>query len=172
MIATIEGRLQNVLPDAHSVEAMLRAIRHFDDFRNTLPFVAAAYTRTLVHKHERYELVAMQWAPGCASPIHDHAGSRCWVVMLEGSIDVENFDRLDENSARASIVPAERLQLVKGDIDHRLSWRELHRVANTGATSAYTLQLYAPQIAAYRVFDESSGAMRDVPAIYDAVLNP
>ncbi len=154
------------------VEAALQeAASAFERYRGMLPLVPGGYSRTLLRKNRDYELVAMLWAPGCTSPIHDHADSRCWVLVMDGTIDVTNFARLDEGGDVARLQPAQEQRLSKGARDQRLNWRELHRVGNSGEANAYTLQVYAPQLREYQVVDEATGLVRRVPGLYDTVVD-
>lgn len=143
----------------------------FERYRSALPILTGGYSRTLLRKTADYELVAMLWTPGCRSPIHDHADSRCWVLVLEGAIDVANFERLDDGEERANLRATGAASLCAGARDHRLNWRELHRVGNSTAENAYSLQLYAPRLTTYRVVEEETQEVRFVPARYDAVFD-
>ena len=171
MIDSLETRLHSVMDDGAMVHAMLRGIDAFDRYRTQLPVKTDGYTRTLLYKTSGFELVAMLWSPKSVSPIHDHGESRCWVVVMEGMLDVENYDRRDEREMNAEIVHASSMTVNRGELDHRLSWRELHRVRNTGTAGAYSLQLYAPSLTTYTVVQEESGICRTVPALYDSLFD-
>jgi hypothetical protein len=163
-----DERLARVLGDPEYVCAMERAARAFSHYRARLPMIPYAYTRTRVVEMPHFEVVAMQWAAGSISPIHDHGDSRCWVLMLEGSLDVENFEREDDGSGpRVAMRSTGAATLRAGDLDHRLGPTELHRVVNSGSESAYSLQLYAKPISTYNVFDDETHATRIVVATCD-----
>lgn len=161
------------MQDARLIAAMKAGVTDFARYRHAIPHVPFGYTRTLLQKTEGFELVAMQWAAGSMSPIHDHGSSRCWVVVLEGSLDIESFDRLDDGSTELARLSAAQLQtLDAGGLDHRLSWRELHRVRNAGDVSAYSLQVYAaPQDEYVVVDDQTYRCSRALPK-YDSTFNP
>jgi len=166
----LSGPLSRVMDDAEFVAAMVRGAHCFQQYRKRLPHIPYAYTRTRLLATPRFELVAMQWAPGAVSPIHDHGDSRCWVLLLEGSLDVENFLRNDEGEA-PRIQRAEHLCLSADDLDHRLGPRELHRVHNLTSQNTYSLQLYATPIAKYSVFDERTNDRRSATATCDLELS-
>ncbi|HEV7179558.1 MAG TPA: cysteine dioxygenase family protein, partial [Candidatus Baltobacteraceae bacterium] len=126
----------------------------------------------LLHKTDAFELVAMHWAPGSVSPIHDHGASRCWVVMLEGALDVDNYDRLDDGSEpKALIRMSSHVRVARGELDHRLNWRELHRVRNASDASAFSVQVYAAPQFDFTIVDGDSFECRRVLAKYDAVYD-
>jgi hypothetical protein len=167
MPAGLERVLADVMGDGEFSRAMERFARTFTEYRERLPLVPHAYSRTRLATTAEYEIVAMNWAPRSISPIHDHGTSRCWVLMLEGSLDVQNFacDPADLASGLAAIRETERLQLRPGDIDHRLAPTELHRVHNPSASqNAFSLQLYARPLTTYSIVDARSHARRIVTA--------
>lgn len=172
MIADVRQALENIMKDAEFASAMERCALAFGVYREKLPLIPDAYTRTRLSRTPRYEIVVMQWAGGSQSPIHDHGDSRCWVLMLEGTLAVENFQRDDDprdNPARFRSTGSATLRA--NDIDHRLGPRELHRVRNPDAKSAYSLQLYSRPLSSYFIFDESSGSGRVATATCDLELD-
>lgn len=171
MIDTLEMRLEEAIADPEMTRAILRGINAFEGYKSSLPVVPLAYTRTLLHKTPEFELVAMHWAPGSVSQLHDHGNSRCWVAVVEGAIDVDNYERRDNGAEHADLLYTSSQRLSAGAVDHRLNWRELHRVRNTGEIAAYSIQIYSPAITEYHVFDEKSGLYTTALAHYDSVLD-
>ena len=151
--------------------AMERAALAFSRYRPLLPSIPYAYTRTHLIETPQYEIVAMQWAAGSVSPIHDHGDSRCWVLLLEGTLDVHNFERQDDGSGEVCMRDTGALTLKTGDLDARYGPAELHRVVNSGSESAFSLQLYAYPIVSYNVFDEHARTSRTVAAVCDLRLD-
>ena len=140
------------------VDAMRAGIDAFAKYRATMPLANRSYTRTQLRRLPHYELVAVCWAPGSRTPIHDHGISRCWVVMLDGSLDVESYERLDDANERAVLRRGESRRVGLNDIDYRADWRDMHRVGNPSEAPAYSLQLYAAPLAQYTVVqDETLG---------------
>jgi predicted metal-dependent enzyme (double-stranded beta helix superfamily) len=153
------------------VLAMERAAGRFQEYRARLPVIPYAYTRTRLIDLPDFEVVAMHWAPGSISPIHDHGLSRCWVLLMEGSLEVENFERESAPDTNpVELRETGRLTLRAGDLDHRLGPSELHRVCNPSREGTYSLQLYARPIDEYRVIDEHTRHSRIVRAISDLEL--
>ena len=164
--------LHSCIKNATFANAMQEAIAAFPQYRSQIPFAAGKYTRTLVRKSHEFEIVATQWAPGALSPIHDHGESRCWIVVLEGALEVESYERLDDG-----VEPVAKLERVfdtrvnVGELDHRLNWRELHRVRNVLPLNVYSLQLYAPAQTTYTVVDPDTLHCRIQSATYDSILS-
>lgn len=59
--------------------------------------VPGRYARRLLHKDEAlgYSIVAMTWAPGQATAIHDHAGMWCVEGVWAGSINVQQYELME-----------------------------------------------------------------------------
>ena len=152
--------------------AMRRFADGFADYRDRLPRIPYAYSRTRLAATSAYEVVAMNWAPKAVSPIHDHGASRCWVLMLEGTLGVENFSCADpSNDGLVELVAAERLLLRPQDLDHRLGPAELHRVTNPSDDAyAYSLQVYAAPLSTYSIVDARTRTRRLVTAVCDLEL--
>jgi len=171
VISSLEDLLERSMGNADFVAAMKTGIDRFAGYRSIIP-VTHGYTRTLLRKTPQFELVAMRWAPGAVSPIHDHGRSRCWVVILEGTLDVQNYNRLDDGfNPIAKLQHTFDVRLNAGELDHRLDWRELHRVHNHSPQSTFSLQLYAAPQGDYTVVDaETMHCTRALPA-YDSIFD-
>jgi len=166
--------LARAMGEVEFQSAMERFADRFATYRKRLPTIPYAYSRTRLAATDGYEIVAMNWAPGSTSPIHDHGLSRCWVLMLDGILDVQNFICPDDDPSdgtRAAIRESERILLRAGDVDHRLGPAELHRVSNPSATeNAFSLQLYAAPLTTYSIVDAHSHRRRIVTATCDLEL--
>lgn len=171
MISSFEDLLERSIANRTFTDALLTGIANFERYRAAMPLIPGSYARTLLRKTGDFELVAMQWAAGAQSPIHDHGDSRCWVVVLEGVLDVDNYERLDDGlSPHARIAPASQMRLAPQQLDHRFDWRELHRVRNATPQSVYSLQLYAGPQTEYTVIDEATMLCRRASPAYDSTF--
>ena len=163
--------LAQAMSNDEFMAAMDRCARSFEDYRERLPMIPYAYTRTRLMRTPLFEVVAMRWSPGSISPIHDHGASHCWVLMLEGALDVENFERDDDLSGSIVVLRnTGKVALGSGDVDYRGGPSELHRVRNTTEHMAYSLQLYSEPIETYTIVDARSGQGRIVTATCDLEL--
>lgn len=164
-------RLAQALRNDEFLTAMGRYADLFATYRDRLPLIPYAYTRTRLFRAPHFEVVVMRWSPGSISPIHDHGNSHCWVLMMEGGLEVENFERDDDGSGPVvALRDTGRISLGLGDVDHRGGPAELHRVHNATQEMAYSLQLYAEPIDTYTVVDAHSRQRRTVTATCDLEL--
>ncbi len=171
MIEMTKRSISDVIDVPEFAAALQRGIDAFDRYRSMMPPTRNGYTRTLLEKHSHYELVGMLWAPGSKSPIHDHGPSRCWVVLMDGTLEVENYERDDDDDAIPHLKHVATELLGAGAIDYRLNRKELHRVRNRDDAAAYSLQLYAAPLSDYTIVDDLTGRARRMRAHYDAVVD-
>lgn len=58
------------------------------------------YTRNLIYKDERFELMAICWRKGQVSTIHNHADQMCWMTVPIGKLRGQNFRALEIDEAK------------------------------------------------------------------------
>jgi len=95
-----------------------------------LRFDPRHYTRNLIYADERFEMLALCWEPGQRSPIHNHAGQQCWMLVPVGLLLNQNYRvlELDEErqtcrlapTGRCSIDPAHPLRVDPDEPIHRV----------------------------------------------------
>lgn len=81
------------------------------DFLNENPVDAASidrylfwspafYTRNLIYKDDRFEMMAICWEKGQVSRVHNHHGQRCWMTVPIGRLKGQNFavEEMDEGA--------------------------------------------------------------------------
>src|SRR5262245_12804186 len=62
-----------------------------DSFQKYLFWNSGFYTRNLVYKDARFEMMTVCWEPGQASRIHNHCDQRCWMTVPVGRLRGQNF---------------------------------------------------------------------------------
>ncbi len=58
------------------------------------------YTRNLIYKDERFELMALCWDKGQVSRVHNHADQMCWMTVPVGRLRGQNFSVEEIDEAR------------------------------------------------------------------------
>ncbi len=132
-----------------------------------------AYTRTSVHRDARFEVLLLNWAPGAISAIHDHGGQLCWMTVLEGRLEVEDYVRLDagEVPGYARIEPRGSRTLARGEIDSRGGASIFTASAQAPARRRVSLHVYAGPLQRFLVYDELSRRCETAIGTYDDVLS-
>jgi cysteine dioxygenase len=49
------------------------------------------YTRNLIYRDERFEVMAICWEKGQISRVHDHSEQKCWMTVPVGRLRGQNF---------------------------------------------------------------------------------
>lgn len=130
------------------------------------------YTRTCAYRDAAFEVVLLNWAPGAASPIHDHGDQHCWMFVLEGRLEVEDFVRLDAaDVAGYAHVEARGLRaLDTGEMDLRSGRFDLHRVAAPSGGPAVSLHIYSRPLSSYLTYEPSVRRCEPAQGVYDDFL--
>lgn len=135
-----------------------------------LPFARGRYTRTLVYRDDRFELLLLAWSPGAATPVHDHAGQDCWFVPLAGAFDLDDYALLDggEGPGAAHLMPLRSRRVHVGEADHRDRHEGVHAVT-LASPLGLSLHVYARPVDHVLVYDLLRGASARRSLVYDAV---
>jgi predicted metal-dependent enzyme (double-stranded beta helix superfamily) len=131
------------------------------------------YTRTCAYRDPRFEVLLLNWAPGAASAIHDHGDQHCWMLVLEGNLDVDDYVRLDsgETPGYAHVERSGTRRIEPGGMDLRSGRFDLHRVTATQDARAVTLHVYSRPLRRFLVYDEAERRCSSTGAFYDQVLS-
>jgi DMSO/TMAO reductase YedYZ molybdopterin-dependent catalytic subunit len=145
-------------PPLGELEALLKRLELARaDVAGWVRFSDATYQRNLIRAGECYHLWAMCWRNGQRSPIHDHNGSACAFVVLEGTASVTNFRRAPNGHVLATgSKDYSTGQIVVTSDD------DMHQVSNLQAGNAdlITLHVYSPpllRMGTYSITDATRG---------------
>ncbi len=58
------------------------------------------YTRNLIFKNERFEMMAICWNKGQVSKIHNHADQMCWMTVPVGKLRGQNFRAVEIDESK------------------------------------------------------------------------
>ena len=145
-----------------ALESGIKRLRvEFASFQPFAQFSSERYRRNLMHTGPAYHALVLCWRNGQASPIHDHRGSACAVLVLRGQATETVFDMTEEGrlyECRARELP-EGFVCATQDMD-------IHRLSNCQSDGAdlITLHLYSPPLLVmgqYSLFDSSMSEFRD-----------
>jgi len=140
------------------------------DWRDYVAFDDFKYTRNLVDVgNEKFELMLIGWGEDQQSSIHDHAGSHCFMKVVDGSVEESLYEWPQDNDSN-------NMQFNNdSDNDKNMKLKQpkkihsdgtlyindsigLHRIANPSLTKkAVTLHIYSPPISECHRFDEKTG---------------
>lgn len=140
--------------------------------RETLLSRPGDYTRTRVYRDANFELLLLNWAPGAASAVHDHGGQHCWMMVLDGALEIEDYVRLDagDTPGVAEVEWRGSRTLQEGEMDLRSGRFDLHRVSTPPKTKGVSLHLYAGPLQQFLVYDPPARHCERAYSIYDALV--
>lgn len=58
------------------------------------------YTRNLIYKDTRFELMAICWEKGQVSRVHNHWEQKCWMTVPVGKLHGQNFRVVEQDESR------------------------------------------------------------------------
>jgi cysteine dioxygenase len=136
--------------DLAALSRLLRELKATrEDLRAACIFADEAYQRNLVRQTDWYELVCLCWKSGQRTPIHDHEGSSCAFLVVEGIATETRFER----TPSGLVVPRWTKHHEPGYVcaSHEA---DIHQVANVQApgTDLITLHIYSPQLRSFNIY--------------------
>ncbi len=113
------------------------------------------YARRLLHRNDQlgYTAVVMTWGPGQKTPLHDHAGIWCVEGVVEGQMDVTQFDLLDDGGNGYRFEARGCVHAAVGSAGCLIPPFEYHILANPLDTTSITLHVYGGEMTACHVFE-------------------
>jgi predicted metal-dependent enzyme (double-stranded beta helix superfamily) len=113
------------------------------------------YARRLLHRNDDlgYVAVVMTWGPRQRTALHDHAGIWCVEVVVEGRMEVTQYDLVEESGAAVRFEPRGCVSAAVGSAGCLIPPFEYHVLANALDTPSITLHVYGGDMATCHVFD-------------------
>lgn len=142
-----------------------------EEWQQYASFTSGAYTRNLIGYDEKFTLLLLCWPAGLASGIHDHAEASCWMKILSGRMRETRYafpgDATTGDDAahkdESSLTVTQVTDLGPEEAAYIDDSRGLHKMGNASQIApSVSLHIYSPPFARCRVFDEATGATREV----------
>lgn len=94
-LSAFVDRLESLDPKSITV-ANVQALVGFGglDEATLRPYIGTRidhYARRLVHRGKYFDVMVLTWAPGQATPVHNHAGNLGWVRLVRGQIREQTY---------------------------------------------------------------------------------
>lgn len=134
IVGTLTAVLRPLLPEVAA--ALPPALRATD---------SAGYVRRELYRSARhgYQILAIAWAPGQGSAVHDHADVWGVEAVLRGQLEVVDYRIAGRHDALAELHPAGHHSLPAGSVIGLLPPHDLHSCRNAGAREvAVSLHIY------------------------------
>ena len=123
-----------------------------DTFRMPRP---DTYARRLLHRdaRERYTIVVMTWGPGQKTALHDHAGIWCVECVMDGRMEVAQYDLTSEKDGAFRFEERTRVLAGRGSAGCLIPPFEYHTLGNAAPAVSITLHVYGGEMDHCHVFE-------------------
>jgi predicted metal-dependent enzyme (double-stranded beta helix superfamily) len=120
---------------------------------------ADSYARRLLHRNDDlgYTAVVMTWGPGQCTPLHDHAGIWCVEGVVEGRMDVTQYDLVEESADAYRFEAKGCVHASVGSAGCLIPPFEYHVLANALDQPSITLHIYGGEMTTCHVFEPVPG---------------
>jgi len=118
-----------------------------------------SYARRLLHADPagRYTAVVMTWGPGQGTPLHDHAGIWCVECVVDGDMEVRQYDLVDEKDGVFRFQPQPCMEAHKGSAGCLIPPFEYHTLSNRRPSQpSITLHIYGGEMDHCHVFEPAA----------------
>jgi predicted metal-dependent enzyme (double-stranded beta helix superfamily) len=103
-------------------------------------------------------IVAMTWAPGQGTPIHDHCGLWCVEGVWQGQLEITRYELEEEDGDRARFTRYETLMAGAGSAGSLLPPHEYHTIRNPREDAiAISLHVYQKAMGTCATFTPIEG---------------
>jgi predicted metal-dependent enzyme (double-stranded beta helix superfamily) len=157
--AAIAQQVKHALQEALRCDGLPLPAEFFQPRQDT-------YARRLLHRDPdgRYTAVVMTWGPGQGTPLHDHAGIWCVECVVDGEMEVRQFDLLNEENGTYRFQAQPCIDALRGSAGCLIPPYEYHTLANRRADgSSVTLHIYGGEMTHCHVFQpQDDGSYRRV----------
>lgn len=127
---------------------------------------ADRYTRSLIYRDDLFQVLVLCWNVGQASPVHDHAGQRCWMSLPQGRLEIANYSF--KHGREIEFIDAEIVGKHDSDV-HVDQCCSVHQIANRCAwcEPAVSLHVYSRPFDSCYIYDLATGQRELKPMVCD-----
>lgn len=131
------------------------------------------YTRNLIYKDERFEMMAICWEKGQVSRVHDHAEQRCWMTVPVGRLQGQNFAvaEMDESQGYCKLVETDSFEL-SNCLAAKVELEEpVHQILNLAEYDerAVSIHVYSKPYSSCRSYCRDTDTFKTVPLFYTSI---
>jgi cysteine dioxygenase len=131
------------------------------------------YTRNLIYRDERFELMAICWERGQVSRVHNHADQRCWMMVPVGKLRGQNFAvaEMDEPRGYCKLIETDAFDL-SDCLAAKVELEEpIHQVLNLSEFNerAVSLHIYSRPYDKCLSYCRDTDTFKEVPLSYTSI---
>jgi cysteine dioxygenase len=131
------------------------------------------YTRNLIYKDARFELMTLCWERGQISRIHNHADQMCWMTVPVGRLRGQNFRtvEIDEEKKLCKLEETDRFDL-SDCLAAKVELEEpIHQILNLDEfeSRAVSLHIYSKPFDRCLSYCRETNRFSEVPLYYTSI---
>lgn len=131
------------------------------------------YTRNLIYKDDRFEMMAICWERGQVSRVHDHSGQRCWMTVPFGKLRGQNFAVAEIDEARGFCKLTETDSFDLSDcLAAKVELEEpIHQILNLAEFNqrAASIHIYSKPYDKCISYCRDTDSFREIPLFYTSI---
>lgn len=131
------------------------------------------YTRNLIYKDGRFEVMAICWEKGQASRVHDHSDQKCWMTVPVGRLRGQNFKvaEIDESKGHCKLIETGTFELSEC-LAAKVELEEpIHQILNLAEYDqrAVSIHIYSKPYDSCLSFCRDTDTFKKVPLFYSSI---
>ena len=131
------------------------------------------YTRNLIHKNERFELMAICWESGQVSQVHNHSEQMCWMTVPIGRLRGQNFAvaEYDGERGHCRLVETDTFEL-SDCLTAKVELEEpIHQILNLSefGERAVSVHIYSKPFDRCLSYCRETDTFKEVPLFYTSI---
>ncbi len=131
------------------------------------------YTRNLVYKDERFEVMVICWDKGQVSRVHNHSDQKCWMMVPVGRLQGQNFavEEIDESRGYCRLVETDNFEL-SDCLSAKVELEEpIHQVLNLPEYDerAASIHIYSKPYDNCLSYCRDTHTFKEVPLFYTSI---
>ncbi|MFN0279400.1 MAG: cysteine dioxygenase [Pyrinomonadaceae bacterium] len=131
------------------------------------------YTRNLIYKDERFEMMAICWESGQVSKIHNHADQKCWMTVPVGRLRGQNFSitAMDETKGFCKLVETDSFEM-SDCVAAKVELEEpVHQILNLTefGQRAVSVHIYSKPFDRCLSYCRDTDTFKEVPLFYTSI---
>lgn len=134
---------------------------------------SAFYTRNLVYKDARFEMMVICWDKGQVSRVHNHSEQKCWMTVPVGKLLGQNFAvaEIDESRGHCRLVETDTFELMDC-LAAKVELEEpIHQVLNLPEYDqrAVSLHIYSKPYDSCLSYCRDTDSFKEVRLFYNSI---
>ncbi len=131
------------------------------------------YTRNLIYKDDRFEMMAICWEKGQVSRIHNHSDQKCWMTVPVGRLRGQNFAVAEQDQSRGfcKLIETDTFELsdclaAKVELE-----QPIHQILNLAEYDqrAVSIHIYSKPYDSCLSYCRDTDTFKEVPLFYSSI---